>query len=136
MKVLVVGASGQMGGMTVRDLVDSYKADVIAADLKLDRVKKVAEHVGKNRVTPIQLDASDPKALKEAARGMDVVLCEAWYEMNIKVMPVAIEVGAHYGDLGGFYDFTFQQLKYHEKAKDAGVTCVLGIGSSPGITNI
>lgn len=136
MKVLVVGASGQMGAMTVRDLVDSYKADVIAADLNLDRVKKVADLVGKNRVTPIRLDASDPKALKEAAKGVDVVLCEAWYEMNIKVMPVAIDVGAHYGDLGGFYDFTFQQLKYHEKAKDAGVTCVLGIGSSPGITNI
>jgi len=136
MKVLVVGASGQMGALTVRDLVDRYKADVIAADLRLDRVKKVAELVGKERVTPVQLDATDPTALKRAAKGVDVVLCLAWYELNIKVMPVAIDVGAHYGDLGGFYDYTFQQLKYHEKAKDAGVTCVLGIGSSPGITNI
>jgi len=136
MKVLVIGASGQMGALTVRDLVDSYNAEVIAADLKLDRVKKVAEIVGRDRVTPLQLDATDPVALKKAAKGVDVVLCNAWYELNIKVMPVAIDVGAHYGDLGGFYDYTFQQLKYHEKAKDAGVTCVLGIGSSPGITNI
>lgn len=136
MKVLVIGASGQMGALTVRDLVDSYNADVTAADLKLDRVKKVAELVGSDRVTPLQLDATDPVALKKAAKGMDVVLCNAWYELNIKVMPVAIDVGAHYGDLGGFYDYTFQQLKYHDKAKDAGVTCVLGIGSSPGITNI
>ncbi|OGS56911.1 MAG: hypothetical protein A3K60_01840 [Euryarchaeota archaeon RBG_19FT_COMBO_56_21] len=136
MKVLVIGASGQMGALTVRDLVDHYGADVIAADLKLDRVKKVAELMGKNRVTPLQVDATNPHALKQAAKDVDVVLCSAWYELNIKVMPVAIEVGAHYGDLGGFYDYTFQQLKYHEKAKDAGVTCVLGIGSSPGITNI
>jgi len=125
-----------MGALTVRDLVDHYKADVMAADLKLDRVKKVAELVGKDNVTPLQLDATDPHALKQAAKDVDVVLCNAWYELNIKVMPVAIEVGAHYGDLGGFYDYTFQQLKYHEKAKDAGVTCVLGIGSSPGITNV
>ncbi len=136
MKVLVIGASGQMGAMTVRDLVDHYRADVIAADLSLDRVKKVAELVGKNRVTPIQLDAGDSKALKAAAKGADVVLCSAWYEVNIKVMPTAIDVGAHYGDLGGFYDYTFKQLEYDKKAKDAGVTCVLGIGSSPGITNI
>lgn len=136
MKVLVVGASGQMGAMTVKDLVDSYGADVVAGDLSLDRAKKVAESVSREHVTPVKLDATDKDDLKKAAKGVDVVLNSAWYELNIKVMPVAIELGAHYGDLGGFYDFTFQQLKYDKKAKDAGVTCVLGIGSSPGITNI
>lgn len=136
MKVLVVGASGQMGALTVRDLVDFYDADVVAADLSLERVKKVAEAVSKEHVTPVKLDATDKDALRKAAKGVDVVFNSAWYELNIKVMPVAIELGAHYGDLGGFYDFTFQQLKYDKKAKDAGVTCVLGIGSSPGITNV
>lgn len=136
MKVLVVGASGQMGAMTVRDLVESYGADVVAGDLSLERAKKVAESVSREHVTPVKLDASDKDELKKAARGADVVLNSAWYELNIKVMPVAIDLGAHYGDLGGFYDFTFQQLKYDRKAKDAGVTCVLGIGSSPGITNV
>jgi len=136
MKVLVVGASGQMGALTVRDLVDSYGADVVAGDLSLERVKKVAESVSKEHVTPVKLDATDKDDLRKAAKGADVVINSAWYELNIKVMPVAIELGAHYGDLGGFYDFTFEQLKYDKKAKDAGVTCVLGIGSSPGITNI
>jgi len=136
MRVLVVGASGQMGALTVKDLVDSYKADVVAADLYLDRVNQVATAVGKDKVTPIQLDATDRDQMKKAAKGMDVVINSAWYELNIKVMPVAIEVGAHYADLGGFYDHSFEQLKYNERAKDAGVTCVLGIGSSPGITNV
>jgi saccharopine dehydrogenase-like NADP-dependent oxidoreductase len=136
MKVLVVGASGQMGALTVRDLVDHYGAEVVAADLNLARVKKVAESISKEHVTPVKLDATKKDEVKKAAKGADVVLNSSWYELNIKVMPVAIEVGAHYGDLGGFYDFTFQQLKYDKKAKDAGVTCVLGIGSSPGITNV
>jgi saccharopine dehydrogenase-like NADP-dependent oxidoreductase len=51
-------------------------------------------------------------------------------------MPVAIDLGVHYSDLGGFYDYTLEQLKYDKKAKDAGVTCILGMGSSPGITNV
>lgn len=136
MKVLVVGASGQMGAMTVRDLVDFYGADVIAADVKLDRVKQAVSKLGKGKATPIELDATDPKALRAVAKEVDVVINSAWYELNIKVMPVAIDVGAHYTDLGGFYDYTFEQLKYDKRAKDAGVTCVLGIGSSPGITNI
>jgi len=136
MKVMVIGASGQIGAWTVKDLVDNYGADVIAADLRLDAVKKIAERFGKNSITPVALDATDPKALKKAAKGVDVIHNSAWYELNIKVMPVAIELGVNYSDLGGFFDYSLQQLKYDKKAKDAGVTCVMGIGSSPGITNI
>lgn len=136
MKVLVIGASGQIGAWTVKDLVDSYDATVVAADLDIARVKKLAQKVGPENVTPIKLDATDPGAVRAAGKGMDVIHNSAWYELNIKVMPVAIELGAHYSDLGGFYDYTFEQLKYDKKAKDAGVTCVLGIGSSPGITNV
>jgi lysine 6-dehydrogenase len=136
MKVLVIGASGQMGAMTVRDLVDNYDVEVIAADMKLDRVKQVVSMLKTDKVRAMELDATDPSALKAAAKGVDVVVNSAWYELNIKIMPVAIDVGAHYTDLGGFYDHTFEQLKYDKKAKDAGVTCVLGIGSSPGITNV
>ncbi len=136
MKVLVVGASGQMGAMTVKDLVEFYKAEVIAADRRLDRVRQVVSALGHDKATAIELDATDPKALKAVAKDVDVVINSAWYELNIKIMPVAIDVGANYTDLGGFYDHTFEQLKYDKKAKDAGVTCVLGIGSSPGITNV
>jgi lysine 6-dehydrogenase len=136
MRVLVLGAAGQIGAWTVKDLVDYYDAEVVAADLSLERVKMLAEHVGKDNVTPIKLDASDASALKKAAKGVDTIHNSAWYELNIKVMPVAIDLGLHYSDLGGFFDYTLKQLQYDKKAKDAGVTCVLGIGSSPGITNV
>jgi saccharopine dehydrogenase-like NADP-dependent oxidoreductase len=136
MKVMVIGASGQIGAWTVKDLVDRYGAEVIAADLRLEAVKHIAEKFGKNKITPVALDATDPKALKKAAKGVDVIHNSAWYELNIKVMPVAIELGVNYSDLGGFFDYSLQQLKYDKKAKDAGVTCVMGIGSSPGITNV
>jgi saccharopine dehydrogenase-like NADP-dependent oxidoreductase len=136
MKVLVIGASGQIGAGTVKDLVDHYDAEVIAADLSLERVKKLAQKVGKENVRPIKLDATDPAAVRAAGKGVDVIHNSAWYELNIKIMPVAIDMGVHYSDLGGFYDYTLEQLKYDKKAKDAGVTCVLGMGSSPGITNV
>jgi saccharopine dehydrogenase-like NADP-dependent oxidoreductase len=136
MKVLVLGAAGQIGAWTVKDLVDYYDAEVVAADLSLERVKTLAKHIGKDNVTPIELDASDPSALKKAAKGVDVIHSSAWYELNMKVMPVAIDLGVHYSDLGGFFDYTLKQLQYDKKAKDAGVTCVLGMGSSPGITNV
>jgi len=136
MKVLVVGAAGQMGAMTVRDLVDYYDAEVVAGDLDLERVKKVVKSTKSKKSTSIKLDASDVQSLKKAMKGVDVVLNCAWYELNMNIMSAAIEAGAHYADLGGFYFGTLKQLKLDKKAKDAGVTCVLGIGSSPGITNL
>ena len=136
MKALVVGASGQIGAMTVKDLVDRYKADVVAADLNLNKVKEVAKATNPNRVTPIRLDAMDEKAMAKALKNADVVLNSAWYELNMQIMTAAIKAGVHYTDLGGFYDGTLKQLKLTKKAKDAGITCVLGIGSTPGITNV
>jgi saccharopine dehydrogenase-like NADP-dependent oxidoreductase len=136
MKILVIGASGQIGAWTVKDLVDHYDAEVVAADLSLERVKKLAQKVGSENVTPIKLDATDPAAVRAAGKGVDVIHNSAWYELNTKVMPVAIDLGVHYSDLGGFFDRTLEQLKFDKKAKDAVVTCVLGIGSSPGITNV
>jgi saccharopine dehydrogenase-like NADP-dependent oxidoreductase len=125
-----------MGAMCVRDLVDFYDAEVIAADLDLARVKTVLKSTKSRKSEAIQLDANDVQAVKKAAKRVDVVANCAWYELNIKIMPAAIEAGAHYVDLGGFYDYTMKQLKMDKQAKDAGVTCVLGMGSSPGITNL
>ena len=117
MKVLVIGASGQIGAGTVKDLVDHYDAEVIAADLSLERVKKLAQKVGKENVRPIKLDATDPAAVRAAGKGVDVIHNSAWYELNIKIMPVAIDMGVHYSDLGGFYDYTLEQLKYTRRRR-------------------
>lgn len=136
MKVLVIGASGQIGAMSVSDLVTQYRADVVATDLSLDKVKEVAKATDPNRVTPMRLDARDEKAMAKALKGVDVVMNSAWYELNMDIMTAAIKAGVHYTDLGGFFDGTLKQLKHTKKAKDAGITCVLGIGSTPGITNV
>ncbi|MCJ7489228.1 MAG: saccharopine dehydrogenase NADP-binding domain-containing protein, partial [Thermoplasmata archaeon] len=100
--------------MTVKDLVDHYKADVVAADLNLAGVKNVAKSTNPNKVTPVRLDVSDEKALSKALKGADVVLNSAWYELNMTIMTAAIKAGVHYTDLGGFYDGTLKQLKLNK----------------------
>ena len=46
MKTLVLGASGQIGAYTVQDLVEFYRADVIASSRKLANVKKAMTDLG------------------------------------------------------------------------------------------
>lgn len=125
-----------MAKIILRDLLDSHEVQRVGlADLSADRVKSVAQGLD-DRVVPIVADANDQEGLRSAMKDWDVVVNSTWYELNLKVMGAAIESGVHYLDLGGLYHMTLKQMEMAPFARDAGVSCVLGLGSSPGITNL
>ena len=139
MKTLVLGASGQIGAYTVQDLVEFYKAEVIASSRKLANVKKaMADLRLANRVKTMELDAGNTHNLAKLvqAERVDTVVNCAWYQTNLSVMEACLRAGAHYTDLGGLFDITLKQLQLHEKWKDAGIKATIGLGSTPGLTNI
>jgi len=139
MKTLVLGASGQIGAYTVQDLVEFHKADVIASSRKLANVKRAMTDLGlAKRVKMMELDARNIESvakLVQAERVDKIVNC-AWYQTNLSVMEACLRAGAHYTDLGGLFDFTLKQLQLHEKWKNAGINATIGLGSTPGLTNI
>ena len=51
-------------------------------------------------------------------------------------MRACLEAGCHYIDLGGLYHVTGEQLALHDEFAAAGLLAVLGVGSSPGKTNL
>jgi saccharopine dehydrogenase-like NADP-dependent oxidoreductase len=140
MKALVLGASGQIGAMCVQDLVEMCKMDVIASSRSLDRTKKAVKDlkVNPNMVTCIELDANDPKKLDAVMKKEkpDCVTNCAWYQTNLGVMDVAVKNGVHYTDLGGFFDTCLKQLEHNKEWVNAGVNATIGLGSTPGMTNI
>jgi lysine 6-dehydrogenase len=84
----------------------------------------------------VQADATDVLALKRLFGQYDVVVNSTWYQFNLPVMEAAIQSGVDYLDLGGLYHTTIRQLELDGRAKDAGITCILGMGSSPGTMNV
>ena len=139
MKALVLGASGQIGAYTVQDLVEFSKAEVVAASRKLGNVQKAMDdlHLG-SRTTVMELDASDTDAVAKAAKAehVDTVVNCAWYQTNIAVMKACVRAGAHYTDLGGFFDTCLKQLEFDKEWKKAGLNATIGLGSTPGLTNV
>ena len=51
-------------------------------------------------------------------------------------MAAALSARVHYVDLGGLFYWTRRQLRLQQKFWDAGLTAVIGMGCSPGITNV
>lgn len=139
MRTLVLGASGQIGAYTVQDLVEFYRTEVIAASRKLANVKKAVTDLRlADRVKIAELDANNAGDVAKLARDekVDTVVNCAWYQTNLSVMEACLRAGAHYTDLGGLFDTTLKQLELDEKWRDAGINATIGLGSTPGLTNI
>jgi saccharopine dehydrogenase-like NADP-dependent oxidoreductase len=51
-------------------------------------------------------------------------------------MEACLEAGSNYLDLGGLYWMTGRQLELDERFREAGLLALLGMGSSPGKTNV
>jgi saccharopine dehydrogenase (NAD+, L-lysine-forming) len=51
-------------------------------------------------------------------------------------MRACLEVKAHYIDLGGLFHVTRKQFELHDEFVKAGLTAVLGMGSTPGTMNV
>jgi len=138
--VLVLGASGQIGAYTVQDLIEFCgEKDVVASSRKMANVKKAMDDLklGK-KVKLLELDANDvPKVLEtiKKEKVTSVVNC-AWYQTNLGVMDACLKGGATYTDLGGFFDTCLKQIDLHKKWKDAGINATVGLGSTPGMTNV
>ena len=137
MRVFVLGGYGAMAQATARDLLESPGVDRVGiAGRSAEKAKAFARDLGDGRAEPIEADARFPDRLARTLKGWDVVINSTWHGLNLEVMDAAIRAGIHYVDLGGLYHMTLRQLALDARARDAGVTCLLGMGSTPGTMNV
>ncbi len=139
MQVLALGGAGGMGRAAVRNLVASPEVTaVVIADLDLDRAQRFAESLGSPRVAARRIDITDQAALVSAMREADLVTNTVgpYYKFAMTVAEAAIEARRNYVDLCDDYDATEDLLGLNQRAKEAGVTLLIGMGCSPGILNL
>jgi saccharopine dehydrogenase (NAD+, L-lysine-forming) len=137
LRVGVLGAGGTIAPAIVRDLADSSEvAELVLLDLDERRASQVAEAHAPGRSRALSVDARDAAAFGVALQGLDLLVNSASYRVNLDAMEACLAAGAHYLDLGGLYWMTLRQLELSERFEQAGLVAVLGIGSSPGKTNL
>ncbi len=134
---MILGGYGAMAQSTVPDLLSSPEVERVGiAGRSAAKAASFARAQKDERAVPVPIDARDSTALVREMKQWDCVINSTWYDMNVPIMEAAIQAGIHYCDLGGLYHQTLRQLKLDKRAKDAGVVCVLGIGSTPGTMNV
>ncbi len=141
LKVAVLGAGGTIAPAIVRDLAESDEVSgMLLLDIEEDRARKVAEQHGGGKAKARRANArgvaSDHDSVTRAIDRCDVLINSASYRVNLDAMRACLATGTHYLDLGGLYWMTKRQLEQSEEFEAADLIAILGIGSSPGKTNL
>ncbi len=135
MKAAVLGAGGIIAPGIVRDLGESSEvSELLLLDLDEERAREAAEAHGGPKASAARVDARG--GLAAALQGVDVLVNSASYRVNLDAMRACLQAGCHYVDLGGLYWMTGEQLELSGEFVAAGLLAVLGMGSSPGKTNV
>jgi len=138
-KIIVLGGCGTVGSVAVKTLAEQDMIDeVVIGDYNIEKAEKIAAQYDNNKVSALHFDADDPASIKNAIQGCDVVLnCVGPFYKTVKtVLNAVIESGINYVDICDDVDVTLEILDMDDQAKAVGITALIGMGSSPGATNV
>lgn len=138
-KVIVLGGCGAVGSVAVKTLAAQDVFDhVVIGDMNMERAEKIISEIGGKKVSAVRFDAMDPQSIKNAILGCDLVLnCVGPFYKSVKqILQAVIESGINYVDVCDDVDVTLEILEMDGDAKNAGISALIGMGSSPGATNL
>jgi saccharopine dehydrogenase (NAD+, L-lysine-forming) len=138
-KVTVLGGSGAVGSIATKTLASSgVFSDIVVADINMAAARKLIKEARGAKLTAVELDAESPESIRKAIAGSVVVLnCVGpYYKYGPVILKTVIGAGIDYVDVCDDFDATEALLAMDEKAKKAGVSALIGMGSSPGVANV
>jgi len=137
-KVVILGGVGVVGSVVSTFLSNTDDFDeIVIADINLLAAEKMAKNLNE-KVSAIKFDAMDIESIRNAIKGADIVVnCTGpYYKFEKTILSTVIEAGINYVDVCDDTGATYDALELDDLAKKAGVIALIGMGSSPGVTNL
>jgi saccharopine dehydrogenase (NAD+, L-lysine-forming) len=136
--VVVVGGAGAMGRHAVRAVARLGSASrLLIADLDLERAQLLADQLGAP-TEAIKLDVTDTEGMLAVFADCDVVLntMGPFSIFATRVLRAALDSKCDYLDIDDDPESTVEALALDDLARENGCRVVVGLGSSPGTTNM
>ena len=138
MKVLALGGSGGMGRFAVETSMSFENIDEITvADINAEAAITFAASMNE-KVKGIGLNVTDIDDLKAQMRQADIVINTVgpFFKYGPPILEAALDSGCDYLDINDDWEPTLEMLEFHRKAENNSNTAILGMGASPGLTNM
>ncbi len=135
MKFCVLGGAGHIGSGIARELHRLCDCEILIADINVQKARDIAKEVNGEVV---KVDATDSGSVRDAVKKCDVAVSAVgpYYKFGEAVLKAVIEAGKPFVDVDDDYDATRKCLELSKEAEKAGVTAIIGLGATPGITNV
>ena len=131
-----------MAYATIKDLLEidtDEVSKVVIADINYEKVKNVAGKFQNAKLVPVRVDIAEHAKLVELMKESDVVIDSSYVSgtTSLSVMKAALEAGVHVVNLGQLdREEETQAATMSDAFTKAGLSGILGLGSSPGISNL
>lgn len=137
MQIITLGGGGAMAAAALHHLALTTDADLVVADRNGHSAAARADELG-GRARALTLDLTDRAALVAALENADIVLNLAgpYYRFGRGVLDAAISTRTHYLDICDDPAPTLAMLDLHDAAAAAGIVAIVGMGASPGVSNL
>lgn len=136
--IVVVGGAGGMGRHAVRALTQlCTDIRIVVADLNAEAAQTLAAEVGEH-ASGFMLDATDEAAMAELFATATVVVntMGPFARYGTPILRAALENGCDYLDIDDDWQSTVEALQFDDYARSHGRTAIIGLGASPGTTNV
>jgi lysine 6-dehydrogenase len=141
MRVVLLGAGGGMGAMAARHLALTPSIDqLVLTDTSVDAASRPLRELREISVelSTAAVDILDPTALRQALADADLVVnCAGpFFRLGIPALEASIDTRTMYIDICDDPAPTAAMLALDERARSADVGAVIGMGASPGLSNL
>ena len=138
MKVLILGGGGEVGRQLVAaaDTSDAL-SQITVGERDVERASSIAAACSA-KVCARPLDITNDLNLAKALTDCDaVVSCVGpYYKFGTRVLSAAIRAQRHYIDVCDDWEPTLAMLALDQEARTAGICALVGMGASPGLSNL
>jgi len=138
MKLLVLGGAGAMAEHAMRPMRTAKQvSEMIIADRNEAGARQMAARLG-GSCRALALDLTDQPALDAAMAEADLCFNMAgpYYRFGPLVLDAAIKARTHYFDICDDPEPTLDLLGRDHAVKEAGLFALIGMGASPGVSNM
>ncbi|MBI2045081.1 saccharopine dehydrogenase NADP-binding domain-containing protein [Candidatus Pacearchaeota archaeon] len=131
---IIFGGTGLQGRICARDLLESgYGVLLVGRDTS--GIKNLLKN---KRAGFLKVDLKNEKDVLKAIKNSqaDIVVNCAELIFNVPIMRACLNAKKPLTDLGGLQHVTHEQFKLHDSFRKAGIACITGCGSTPGIASV
>lgn len=133
-KILIVGGYGQVGKYVTLELVNVFPKNVIVAGRNLEKANAFAQE-NDNLFETLKLNIYDKDSFSASIVNVKIaIMCLS--PNNNDFAKYCIENGIHYIDISPSNDVAKNIEKFKVEAENNHSTSVLGVGLSPGLSNL